>query len=217
MNRLPLHQDLYLIAHDQSGKLLVHPASMGLGLAGAAMLELALAGRVAVARGRVAASVPSRPAADPADAADDFSGDLLALVTREPGDVRTPVKKAAGAAYERTREALVAAGVLRRTTKRVMGLLPTTRYLIADIASVVRASSGARSAVEGWRQPDARCAALCGLVAALRLEEELYLDQPSGRLAARLREIAREGSREVAELVGVVETLVGEAAVAVYR
>ncbi|MEV5552370.1 GPP34 family phosphoprotein [Nonomuraea wenchangensis] len=211
MDRLPLHHDLYLIAHGQAGKLLIHPASMALGLAGAALLELALDGRVAVARGRVAASVPA------VDDGDAFAGDLLALVAGEPGDVRTPIKKAAGDAYKRTRETLTDSGVLRRTTRRVMGVLPTTRYEPADIASVVRASSGARSAVEGWRQPDARCAALCGLVAVLRLEEELYLDQPSGQLVGRLREISRESSREVAELVGVVEGLIGEAAVAVYR
>ncbi|MEW9548170.1 GPP34 family phosphoprotein [Nonomuraea sp. NPDC050783] len=211
MDSLPLYQDLYLLAHDQSGKLLVHPSSMALGLAGAALLELALDGRVAVARGRVAASATARRSGDA------FTDDLLALVAGEPGDVRAPIKKAAGNAYERTREALLASGVLVRTTKRMMGLLPTTRYLLADIASVVRASSGARSAVEGWRQPDARCAALCGLVAVLRLEEELYLDQPSAHLLGRLREIARDSSREVAELVGVVEALVGEAAVAIYR
>jgi hypothetical protein len=211
MNRPPLHQDLYLIAHDQSGKPLTHQSSMALGLAGAALLDLAVDGRVAVARGRVAVSGHVTRSGDP------VVDDMLALIAREPGDVRAPVKKVAESAYERTRADLVAAGVLVQVTKRVMGVLPTRRYQLADDAAVVRASSGARSAVEGWKQPDARCAALCGLIAVLRLEEELYLDHPSSQLVGRLREIARTGSREVAELIGLVETLVAEAALSVYR
>ncbi|MGN9841205.1 GOLPH3/VPS74 family protein [Nonomuraea sp. H19] len=214
MNRLPLHQDLFLIAHDQSGKSLIHQSSMALGLATAVLLELALDGRVAVARGQVAVSGHVAPGSGTGDAIADG---LLALIAKDPGDVRSPIKKAAEHAYEQTREALVASGVLVQVTKRRMGVLPYTRYQLADIASVVRASSGARAAVEGWKQPDARCAALCGLVAVLQLEAELYLDQPASRLAGRLRELALASSREVTELVAVAHTLVAEAAVAVYR
>ncbi|MER6006058.1 GPP34 family phosphoprotein [Nonomuraea angiospora] len=202
MNRLPLHEDLYLIAHDQSGKPLIHQSSMALGLAGAVVLELAVSGRVTVADGQATVSRP--PAGDtPVSLAD--------------GDVRLLIKKVANGLYDRTREALVASGVLVRVSRRRLGMLPYTRHQLADIASVVRASSGVRSAVEGWKPPDARCAALCGLVAVLRLESELYLDQPANRLVGRLREIASAAPPVVGELVAVVDTLVGEAAVAVYR
>ncbi|MFI9845835.1 GPP34 family phosphoprotein [Nonomuraea sp. NPDC051941] len=202
MNRLPLHEDLYLIAHDQSGKPLIHQSSMALGLAGAVVLELAVSGRVTVSDGQASVSRP--PAGDiPVSLAD--------------GDVRLLIKKAANGLYDRTREALVASGVLVRVSRRRLGMLPYTRHQLADIASVVRASSGVRSAVEGWKPPDARCAALCGLVAVLRLESELYLDQPANRLVGRLREIASAAPPVVGELVAVVDTLVGEAAVAVYR
>jgi hypothetical protein len=202
MNRLPLHEDLYLIAHDQSGKPLIHQSSMALGLAGAVLLELAVSGRVNVAGGRVTVARP--PAGD-------------APVPLADGEVRLLIKKAADGLYDRTREALVASGVLVRVSRRRLGMLPYTRYQLADIASVVRASSGVRSAVEGWKPPDARCAALCGLVAVLRLEAELYLDQPANRLVGRLREIASAAPPVVGELVAVVDTLVAEAAVAVYR
>ncbi|MGW0200365.1 GOLPH3/VPS74 family protein [Nonomuraea sp. NPDC003201] len=202
MNRLTLHEDLYLIAHDQSGKPLIHQSSMALGLAGAVVLELAVSGRVTVADGQATVSRP--PAGDtPVSLAD--------------GDVKLLIKKAANGLYDRTREALVASGVLVRVSRRRLGMLPYTRHQLADIASVVRASSGVRSAVEGWKPPDARCAALCGLVAVLRLESELYLDQPANRLVGRLREIASAAPPVVGELVAVVDTLVGEAAVAVYR
>ncbi|MGW3344491.1 GOLPH3/VPS74 family protein [Nonomuraea rubra] len=182
MDRLPLHQDLYLIAHDQSGRPLIHQSSLALGLAGAALLDLLLAGRSA------------------------------------PADPRSELKRAvADGVYDRTREGLLDSGVLVRVSGRRMGVLPYTRYELADIASIVRASSGVRSAVEGWKPPDARCAGLCGLVAVLRLEAELYLDQPGNRLVTRLREIAAAAGPPVPELVEIVDTLVAEAAVAVYR
>ncbi|MEV0822977.1 GOLPH3/VPS74 family protein [Nonomuraea rubra] len=182
MDRLPLHQDLYLIAHDQAGRPLIHQSSLALGLAGAALLDLLLAGRPA------------------------------------PADPRSELKRAvADGVYDRTREGLLDSGVLVRVSRRRMGVLPYTRYELADIASIVRASSGVRSAVEGWKPPDARCAGLCGLVAVLRLEAELYLDQPGNRLVTRLREIAAAAGPPVPELVEIVDTLVAEAAVAVYR
>ncbi|MBF8191271.1 GPP34 family phosphoprotein [Nonomuraea sp. K274] len=220
MNRLPLHADLYLIAHDQSGKPLIHQSSMTLGLAGAALLELALSERVVVARDRRATApgqgIVARARDEGRPTGDAVSDALLPLVSGD-GDVRYVIKKAADGIRDRTRAGLVASGVLRRVAGRRMGMLPYTRYEVADIASVVRASSGVRAAVEGWKPPDARCAALCGLVAVLRLEEELYLDQPSNQLVGRLRELVTESAPLVGALVGVVETLVGEAALAVYR
>ncbi|TDE59090.1 GPP34 family phosphoprotein [Nonomuraea mesophila] len=212
MNALPLHQDLYLIAHDQTGRPLIHLSSMALGLAGAVLLDLALGGRVTVAQGQAAAT-RSAPTGDA------IADDLVSLLPRHRAgrELRYLLKKTADGIHDRTREALLGSGVLVQVSGRRLGVLPYTRYEPADIASVVRASAGARSAVEGWKQPDARCAALCGLVAVLRLEAELYLDQPSARLVGRLREIARDSSPVVGEVVTVVDALVGEAAVAVYR
>jgi hypothetical protein len=211
--RLPIYQDLYLIAHDEAGKPLIHLSSMGLGLAGAALIELALGERVAVTQGRGAPSERAR-----IRTGDAVLDGLLLLVTRnDDHDVRSWIKGAAKDIYSHTRKSLVSSGVLIPVTKRRMGMLPYTRYQLADIASVVRASAGVRSAAEGWKQPDSRSAALCGLVAVLRVEEALYIDQPSSQLIARLRAIAGEHSPVVKELVDIVDHLVGEAAVAVYR
>ncbi|SDH03996.1 GOLPH3/VPS74 family protein [Nonomuraea jiangxiensis] len=209
---LPLHHDLYLIAHDPSGRPLVHRSSLELGLAGAVLLELTFGGQVIVARGQAAAARRvTAPTGDP------IADGLTGLLGAAPVHVRPLVKRVSAGMYEHVRDVLVTSGVLVRVSGRRMGLLPYTRYRLADISSVVRASSGVRSAVEGWKPPDARCAALCGLVAVLRVERQLYLDVPGGRLVGRLREIAAAGSPVVADLVGVVDTLVGEAAVAVYR
>ncbi|MEV3984623.1 GPP34 family phosphoprotein [Nonomuraea sp. NPDC049758] len=212
MTRPPLHHELFLIAHDQSGKPLVHQHSMALGLAGAVLLDLALSGRVTVGQGRITV-------VDPTPVGDAVVDSLVPLMSRDraEGEARFWIKKLAEDAYDRTRQSLVTAGVLVMVTRRRMGMLPYTRYQLADIASVVRASAGVRSAVEGWKQPDGRGAALCGLVGALRLEAELYLDQPSARLVERLREIAGEHSPVVREVVQLIDDMLGEAAVAVFR
>ncbi|MGW0807348.1 GOLPH3/VPS74 family protein [Nonomuraea sp. NPDC002799] len=213
MNRLPLHQDLYLLAHGQSGKPLIHPSSLALGLAGAVLLELGLSGFVTVGGSKVAAAARSAPTGDA------IADDLVALIRRGPAamDTRALIKRVADGLNDRTRELLLATGVLVRVSGRRLGLVPYTRYEPAEISSIVRASSGVRSAVEGWKHPDARSAALGGLVAVLRLEEELYLDLPASRLIGRLREIAATAGPVVGELVATVDTLVAEAAVAVYR
>jgi len=208
---LPLHHDLYLIAHGQSGRPVIPRSSIALGLAGAALLELALDDRVAIARGRVALS---GPAGETGDAVADR---LLALIAGAPGDVISPIVTASEGAYRHTREALVAGGVVLRLTRRRLGVLPRTRYRPAGIAPVLRASSGVRSVVQGWREPDTRCAALCGLMAVLRLEEELHLDESRSLLADRLRKIADTGSREITQVVSVVETLVAKAAIPIRR
>ncbi|MFI7700199.1 GPP34 family phosphoprotein [Nonomuraea sp. NPDC049480] len=208
---LPLHHDLYLIAHGRSGRTLIPRSSLALGLAAAALLELALDDRVAIARGRVALSGP------PVRTGDTVADHLLALIAGAPGDVRSPIVKAAADAYPHTREALVASGVMVRTTRRRVGLLPYTRYRPAELASVLRASSGVRSAVEGWKRPDPRCAAMCGLMAVLRLEEELCLDESRSRLAATLRELGDTGSREITQVVGVVQLLVAKSAIPACR
>ncbi|MEV8637980.1 GPP34 family phosphoprotein [Streptosporangium sp. NPDC051023] len=212
MNRLPLPQELYLIAHEPSGKPLVHQSSMALGLAGAALLELALSDRVTIARGRGIV-------ADGTPVGDAVADGLLPLILRDRfgGDVKSWIKKAAGDVYDRTRGSLITAGVLTQVTKRRMGVLSQTRHELADMAWVVRACSGVRSAVEGREQPDARCAALCGLVGVLKVDAALYLGRPSSQLVGRLRAIAGENSPVVQEVVGIVETLINEAAIAVYR
>ncbi|NRQ32843.1 GPP34 family phosphoprotein [Nonomuraea sp. NN258] len=212
MERLPLHQELYLISHDHSGKPLIHQSSMALGLAGAVLLDLALRERLTIVQGQASVS-------DRTPVGDAVTDSLIPQIAQDRAnrDVKFWIKRLAPDMYDRTCGSLVAAGVLTKVTKRRLGMLPYTRYQLTDMAAVVRAAAGVRSAVEGWKQPDDRSAALCGLVAVLRVETELYLDQPSSQLVGRLRTIARESTPAVQDVVTIVETLIAEAALAVYR
>ncbi|MFD0889924.1 GPP34 family phosphoprotein, partial [Streptosporangium algeriense] len=137
MNGLPLPQELYLIAHDQSGRPLVHPSSMALGLAGAALLELVVGERVTVSGGRGAL-------ADDTPLGDAVVDGLLSLARRDGsgGDVRSWIRQTAGDVHRHTQASLITAGALTQVTRRRMGLLPQTRHEITDMAWVVRACSG---------------------------------------------------------------------------
>ncbi|WP_084517474.1 GOLPH3/VPS74 family protein [Microtetraspora niveoalba] len=212
MNRPPLYHDLYLIAHDQTGKPLVHLSSLSVGLAGAVLLDLALSGRLDITQGRLAVY-------DRSPIGDMIADSLVPVILkdRDNRDTRFWIKKVAEDVYDRACGGLVAAGVLTKVTRRRMGVMAQTRYQPADIAPVVRARAGVRGAAETGEQADARCAALCGLVGVLRLEGALHLAQPSGQLVGRLRAIAREYPRPVNEVIGVVETLITENAIALYR
>src|SRR5258705_11259401 len=53
MRALSLRDDLFLLAHDDTGKLGIPQPHIGAGLAGATLIELLLARRVAVVDGRL--------------------------------------------------------------------------------------------------------------------------------------------------------------------
>ncbi|MFI6321036.1 GPP34 family phosphoprotein [Nonomuraea sp. NPDC050556] len=206
MDQLPLYQDLFLVCHHENGKPIIHRSSISLGLAGAVLIDLALAARLALTQGRIAVT-DATPTGDPI---------LDASAALPTEDARVWAKKVAATVYDRTQQQLVASGVLKAVSSRRLGLLPYTSYR-AEMASIVRASADLRSVAGGWREADARCAALCGLVVVLQVHTELYINQPPGQLGTTLRGVADGHSPLVKDLVALVDTLVGDAAVAVYR
>ncbi|GII83600.1 hypothetical protein Ssi03_15900 [Sphaerisporangium siamense] len=213
MNRPSLHQELYLIAHDDDGKPLIQPPSLRLGLAGAVLLDLALNGRVNVTQGRIAVY-------DRSPIGDTVADSLIPAILndRVNRDLKLWIKQIAEDIYDRTCGSLVAAGVLTKVTRRRLGVLAQVRYQPVDTTPAVRARAGVREATTDARgTPDAHYAALCGLVGVLRLESTLYINQPSNRLVGRLLTIAGEYSRPVQEITQTVDTLIGETAVAAYR
>jgi hypothetical protein len=209
--RLKLHQELYLFAHDERGVPSIHLPSLSVGLAGASLLDLILAQRLAVAAGRI---VVQRPQAT----GDPVTDAILAALARSPGprDLAGWLRALTGSIHERVTGSLVAAGLLARTTrKRLRG--NASGYAPVDTTHTSVACARMRWATYGHEQPDAQCGALCGLVAALRLERGLHLDAPTADILTRLRDLARWNCPPSAEILAVVEALVGEAAVAVYR
>ncbi|TDC58602.1 GPP34 family phosphoprotein [Micromonospora sp. KC207] len=220
--RLPLRDELFLLGHDDdTGKPHIHRQALALGLAGAVLIDLFLAGRI------VLGPNDDRPgthrwlrlhAGQPV-------GDLIAdtaLATIRHARAAPPVKvwlrAFADDLYERTRAGLVAAGILRHTNRRRLGgLARTDTYLATDTKWVVVARARLRYLAAGHDQPDNHTAALAGLVATLGLTDHLYLHDDTAALTARLKTIAEQHHRSVRDITAAVDAAIGDLATATYR
>lgn len=238
---LPLHAELYLLAHDDdTGNLHINLDCLAIGLAGALLLELALAGHVVIGwvydefdrqwhaqPGRITVCKPGPAGSTLLDAA-------LAAVERtiraQPrGEhLRTWLQTfAASDLYERSQAAMVAAGLIRRTQVRRWGGLVKTEILQpVDAGYAVRARGQLRDAVAyhegGTYRPPARpgddTVALGGLVVALELAEFLYQGQPNRELTAWLRYvIAQHDNPTITTVIEAVDAGRGDLAVAAMR
>jgi hypothetical protein len=239
-SRLPLHAELYLLAHhDDTGEPHVSERSLAIGLAAAILLELAMSRHVAVGwvfnhldgtwrkePGRLTRttfeSVPD-PLTDAALAAIDRTAGLGSLQLRE--FLRT---HAASGLYERVQAHLITVGLLQRVSRRrLAGLVKADRTLAVSSAFTVRARARVRYAVafdQGrGRYPDDeaddQCAALCGLVAVLELAEFDLLSNMSARqYTEQLHSVvARHGEPTIGDVVAAVDAGRGDLAVAAMR
>ncbi len=206
-----LREELFVLGFDNAGKAAVHPESLDIGVAGARLVELVLAGRVGVSGGRLSV-IEAVPTGD-AD-----SDALLAAIHRAPkppplAGALTQLRAGAGDAV---RAELLAEGVVTKVAQRRLGLVPVTRYPADE--QVVRAITVRMwYAAHGRSQPDEPTAALCGLVHAVLLHEHVFVTMPLAGLDQRLREIRGKLSDPVREIVDAVGSLVSSAAFAIYR
>jgi hypothetical protein len=200
---------LFLLAHDDAGRLAVGEASIGAGLAGATLVDLLLERRVAVLDGRLGVVDPSSTGDDEADAA------LAAIAANtEPCGPRAWVSWISHGGYERLADALAAAGLVRRDTVRRLGVMPVTRCVPVNPDDLVRVRSRIRYAIHGRDRPDARTAALCGLVRVLRLESSLLLSMRADELLLALERTAAAQDVTVRQVISAVD---GVITAAIYR
>jgi hypothetical protein len=198
-----LRQDVFLLAHDEDGRLVGAEPTIGAGLAGATLIELLLTARVAVIGGRLAV-VDSAMTGDP-----EADATLEAIATNEaPTGPRAWVSWISDGAYERTCAALEAAGVIRRSTVRRLGLLPATRCVATDIGDLVKLRARLRYGVASPDVPDGETAALGGLVRALRLHSSLLLSMPTDQLLAALERLASANPTTVRQVIKAVDAVV---------
>lgn len=207
--RLP--EELFLLSHDGSGKPVVHADSLDLGVAGARLVDLVLAGRVGVTAGRLDV-VEAVPTGDPE------SDNLLAAIMRPPTapTIAETITRLRDGAGERVRDGLLADGAITKVNARRLGLIAVIRYP-ADEAMVRTINVRLWYAAHGRSQPEARTAALCGLVHAVLLHDHVFVTMPMTGLGQRLREIRERLSPPVKEIVDTVGELVSPATFAIFR
>jgi hypothetical protein len=185
---LTLAEELTLLAYDDGGNALVVAPTLDYGLAGALLMELALAGRIAVVDDRVTVTDPTplgRPWLD--DALAQLAG---ADRARRPKEW---VDKLSKRVRQQVLNGLAESGTLRREDDKVLWIFPRTRYPAIDgleppAETSARQRLVAAVAASGAVEP--RTAALCALVRAVRHDKQVFGELPRDRVKARLQEIA---------------------------
>ena len=218
-SELGVRDSLFLLAHDTDHgfRLRLHPPALDAGLAGATLIDLITAERVHLDDGRVVLAnyYDHRPTGDP------ISDQALKLIRQAPRPIR-PVRDLLGALAPRLGDrvlgGLIAAGHLCPVHRR----LRHDHYAPTDPAVITRALGGPRGAVQGIGAPTVAADALCGLIQALHLHDTLYLGRaedldPALNLAiARLRK-GTWPKTSIPTVIGVVDAVIGDLTVAVYR
>ena len=196
--RLPLWDELYLLGHDLESGVPARPTEvLGVGLAGAVLIDLLLHQQVALTDGRI--SIREYPP----------RGDVIAdtAMTHLRDGSRLPavpvwlrsLAEDAGI-YERVRANLVAFGVLRRQRRR----LRPDCYPPVDTVWTVRAQARLRSILCGHEPADYHSAALCGLVDAVGLHRVLAIAQPDRKVRHGLRVVASTHLPPIRYVIGCV-------------
>jgi hypothetical protein len=177
-----LAQELLLISYDEAGRPRGGSIALDCGIAGAALSELSLEGRIDLGGGLVRVT-------DPAPIGDPESDAALARIAGEATG-RKPdwwVGKLRHGQRNRLLARLVERGVLRMEVQDVLWLFSVRRYFVVD----PRTSSATRLRLEHvvvrGGDPDARTAALVALISACRLTGRAFpgLDRKQRRIRIR--------------------------------
>lgn len=181
-----LAEDLYLLACDEdTGRLLIDPAHLDLGLGGALLLDLVSRRRVALVDGRVAV-VDRAPTGDPL--LDGALAKIEAEATpQEPDHVVRHLARGARAAV---RERLIAAGVLRRADHKILGVVPVHLTPEADDRIERALHEHLQDAVVLDHPPSVETAAVSSLALALGLHRHLFPRADRRAVERRMQEIA---------------------------
>ncbi|MEV6796455.1 GPP34 family phosphoprotein [Streptomyces sp. NPDC051320] len=185
-SRRTIPEELLLLALDPTTGTTAQPQSLDLGLAGAQLVELALAGRIAPDGDRIAV-VMARPTGDPTlDSA-------LELLRRRGSPVRAV--HWIGGPRLGLRQIYLAhlerCGMVHAVAGQMCGVLPTTRYQATETAISRDIRSRLDSAIRTGVPPDPRTAALAALAHAVGLGKHLYPGNEGRSSRSRLRDLIR--------------------------
>ncbi|MFE3429982.1 GPP34 family phosphoprotein [Streptomyces sp. NPDC059171] len=181
---LTLPEELILLTLDRvSGKTLCPAASLAYGVAGAALAELELQGRIREKSGRVQVVNPLGPA-------DPRLAGLLGTLPQAKGRRSGTRARRWVADYDKHVhtlyvDSLVERSVLARRTRRFLGVLPYHRHFpgVPDLTPGVHERF---AAAETAGRPEHRDRLLAALVSAVGLAGRLTHDGASGRTAMRV-------------------------------
>ena len=207
-----LADELFLIGHDDyNGRPLAAANLLDSALAGAILAELALAGRITIARGEVIVA-DNRAWQDPVtDRA------LSEIVRRGDGHyARAWLEHIRPQVREQVGDRLVSAGALRRESSRGLSLRMTVRWPGRDPNRVAAPRVRLAAVLERSDQPlDIRNATLAALVRASGMIRVLGL--PDRSAAERISAARRLLPPALGDLLAAVDAAVAETALTIRR
>jgi hypothetical protein len=213
---MPLYQAVFSCAHDEHGAALIHLPSLSLGLAGAAVLDLVLDKRLALHGGQASALL------------DEPFGDLVTdTLIRTLGRDRAQrplafwLRAGAVGMYAQVAHVMTTSGQLTVSSSSHRKLGVVRRHvqvlLPSDPVTPARMQTDLLHVFYGRRSGEPAWAALCGLIAVLRLERTLDLEMGTHAKLARLRRIADTQFPDCTAVLTAIEDLLGETAIAALR
>ncbi|MFC5291078.1 GPP34 family phosphoprotein [Actinokineospora guangxiensis] len=153
---------LLLLLDDETGT----PAAAGTlyyTLGGAVLVELALSGRVE-AEGGSRLSGPEVRVAGDGPLSDPLLQAAYDRIAEKPRRVQPLILDIGSGLWEQLVERLVERGLIRREKKRVLGLFKVTQLPADDTGHEAEVRRGVKAVLEEGAEPDARTAALIGLL-----------------------------------------------------
>lgn len=186
-DRTLVREHLFLLAHDEDRKcrLRIHQPALGIGLAGAALIDLLIADRIHLANGRIYLT----DLYDRTSILDPINDHVLGTIRRVRSAVPVVelIKKLAPEMYERTCGSLIADGVLDQTAR-----WGRRQLALRTSGTVVRIRSKLRQRADGRGAADLPTDALCALISALNLHECMLFWRSRAELEPRLQSVVEE-------------------------
>ncbi|WP_116948530.1 GOLPH3/VPS74 family protein [Jiangella endophytica] len=161
MDLLIVDDFMLLLLDDESGS----PAGAGTlhySLGGALLVDLALAGRITIESKGV--TVVDGPPLD-----DPLLDDALAKVAEKRRGTHALLFVLGQGLSDRVTERLVERGLIRRETRKFLGLFRTTTWPADDVRHEAELRERLRRVLVGGEQPDARTAAIIALLNAINV------------------------------------------------
>lgn len=207
---LSLGEELLLLAlHDKKGTLLPATAmALRFRLSGTVLMELMLNGRLQIDRNRMKVfnSTPT---------GDEILDEALAMMTQIEEDRNaeywvSELGRGINNLKERLLTGLVNKGILQREKYRILGIIPSYRYLQKDSKVKQALKNRIFDVIIDGATPDPRMVMLIGLVDVCDLTDEIVAREQRKKARIRVKEIIRSDliSRAIFSTVAKIQALI---------
>ncbi|MFE4368025.1 GPP34 family phosphoprotein [Streptomyces sp. NPDC056835] len=186
--RTTLGEQLMLLSLDDDTGAAKESEHVGWAIAGASLVELALAGRIEVADDKVTVLDPAQLGDPTLDAAlADIAGQ------QKPGRTKDWIKRLKKDGVDGARQGLLRKGLIREETKKVLGLFPVRRYPESDGSVEEALRQRLDAVVMGGAEPDERTATLVALLHGAKLDRLAFPEGDKATVKANMEAIAHGG------------------------